>query len=509
MRAGAGHLSDANNRRTKWSLVALVVTRTIRATSMQLKRWQCVLLAVMAGGMGWGVRGQYGHETGAMIAGLLVGLVLVFCFCPQAASLPAARAVAWCTVAIGFGGSMTYGQTIGLTQNGPMIGNWAALRWGMLGLAIKGGLWIGFAGAFLGMGLSGRSYRPRELLCVMLGLLALFFLGVWLLNSPYDPAHRLLPRIYFSADWRWEPSADLKPRREVWGGFLVALIGLVAYLAWARRDVLARNLAGWGVLGGALGFPTGQSLQAFHAWNAEVFRAGWWATLDPHLNWWNLMETTFGAVFGGVLALGVWVNRARIATMAETGVVALRPWVEWLLVAVHVPLLVMSELSEVPWLGVYTEFSLLLGLIPMVAVAGGRWWPYLLCLPITLLPIAGKTVRQLCYLEPKIDPAWGWFWYGIVPLLTTVLAAIWFVRGAPGADGGRRFTRGALLLCAWLYFALNFAFFQFPWPWMAWTPRTPNGLIFLICAGGLTLGVLSGSRALQPAMGVSVPTERD
>ena len=31
--------------------------------------WEPVLFSAMAGGMGWGIRGQYGHETGAMIAG--------------------------------------------------------------------------------------------------------------------------------------------------------------------------------------------------------------------------------------------------------------------------------------------------------------------------------------------------------------------------------------------------------------------------------------------------------
>lgn len=105
--------------------------------------------------MGWGIRGQYGHETGAMIPGLLVSLVLVMFFCPRAATLLALRAVAFGTIAMGFGGTMTYGQTIGLTQNASLIGNWAALGWGMLGLAIKGAIWIGLAGLFLGMGLSG------------------------------------------------------------------------------------------------------------------------------------------------------------------------------------------------------------------------------------------------------------------------------------------------------------------------------------------------------------------
>lgn len=140
--------------------------------------WQCVLLAGMAGGLAWGIRGQYGHETGAMLSGLLVGSTLTLLLCPRANALAVARAVAWCAVAIGIGGSMTYGQTVGLTQNAPMVGNWAALRWGMLGLAVKGGIWIGFGGLLLGMGLGGIRYRAREMLLVMLGLIGLSLLGM-------------------------------------------------------------------------------------------------------------------------------------------------------------------------------------------------------------------------------------------------------------------------------------------------------------------------------------------
>jgi hypothetical protein len=128
--------------------------------------------------MAWGIRGQYGHETGAMLAGLLVSLTLVTLLCPTASLRGAARAVALGTVAMGFGGSMTYGQTVGLTHDPELVGNWAALGWGMLGLAIKGGLWIGFAGAFLGMGLAGTRYRPLEMLLLMLGLVMAYFTGV-------------------------------------------------------------------------------------------------------------------------------------------------------------------------------------------------------------------------------------------------------------------------------------------------------------------------------------------
>ena len=454
--------------------------------------WQPVLFAGLAGGMGWGIRGQYGHETGAMIAGLLVSLALVFILCPPAALLPAARAMAFGTIAMGFGGTMTYGQTIGLTQIAPLIGNWEALRWGMLGLAIKGAIWIGFAGLFLGMGLGGVRYRSREILGLMLGMIALGAAGTWLLNSPFDPAHKLLPRIYFSADWRWQPDADvaqLKPRREHWGGLLLALFGAWIWAGWIRRDRLARNLALWGALGG-LGFPIGQSLQAFHAWNPELFKSGIWMQLDPVMNWWNWMETTFGAVMGACLGLGLWLNRRRIGPLDTIGVTPLPSFIEWLLLGVHVALLVMAEFTSVGWANALYDPGLILALIPMVAVAGGRWWPFMLALPVTLIPIAGKTILNLVYEVHAIPAVPGWLLYGVLPLAATTVSAVWFARRLDGSLSGREFARRALLLSVWVYLCLNYAFFRFPWAWAQWTSRTPNAIVFTLCALGLTFACL-------------------
>jgi hypothetical protein len=459
--------------------------------------WQPVLLAALAGGMGWGIRGQYGHETGAMIAGLLVSLVLVFLMCPGAARLPAARAVAFGTIAMGFGGSMTYGQTIGLTQNAPVVGNWNALLWGMCGLAIKGGIWVGFAGLFLGMGLSGWRYRWREILLLMLAMLALYNVGAWLLNHPFDPANKVLPRIYFSADWRWQPGVsvdELKPRRECWGGLSFALLGAWIWAGWVRRDRLARNLALWGALGG-LGFPIGQSVQAFHAWNHDLFQAGFWAQLNGCMNWWNWMETTFGTVMGACLGLGLWLNRKRIGALDADPGPSLKPAAEWLLLGVHLPLLVLSEFSPFGWAQIY-DLGLILGLIPMVAVAGGRWWPFLLALPVTAIPIAGKTVENLVYDSHAIAVVPGWLLYAVLPLMLTTVAAVWFARSVNPGLTGREFTRRALLLSAWLYFGLNYAFFRFPWPWEKWTVRTPNALAFTVCLLGLTVACLTLGRRM-------------
>jgi hypothetical protein len=458
-----------------------------------------MLLPAMAGAMGWGIRGQYGHETGAMVAGVLVSLVLVFLHCPQAALVPAARAVALGTIAMGIGGSMTYGQTIGLTQNQPLVGNWDAWRWGMLGLAVKGAVWIGFAGLFLGMGLGGRRYGWRDTFLLMFGLFALYGFGWWALNQPFDPVARILPKVYFSASWHWQPAAgdELQPRPEVWGGLLFALIGAWVWIGWVGRDRLARRLALWGMLGG-LGFPIGQCLQSWHAWNRDVFTTGVWAAVDPVMNWWNWMETTFGAVMGACLGLGLWLNRRSIGSLEEAGSSPLHASLEWTLVCVHVALLIAAEFTAAAWANALYDPGLVIAFIPLVAVASGRLWPFLMVLPITLVPIAGKTVRGLVYEAHTIGPAVGWILYGILPLLLTTAVALWFARHANRGVSGREFARLALILNVWIYVGLNFAFVRFPWPWQSWTTRTPNALVFFICATALTVACVLAHRSYRP-----------
>ena len=135
-----------------------------------------------------------------------------------------------------------------------------------------------------------------------------------------------------------------------------------------------------------------------------------------------------------------------------------------------------------------------MGIIPMVAIVGGRWWPFMAVFPVTLLPIAGKTVKQLVYKESAINLSMGWIIYGIVPLITVTVVALWFARQTKTKNTGYCFTRMGLLLCTWMYFTLNYAFFHFPWPWAEWTGRTPNGIIFTVCAVGLSLAALFGGR---------------
>jgi len=446
-----------------------------------------MLFTALAGGMGWGIRGQYGHETGAMLAGLLVALVLVYLFGYHLSSLSAARAVALATVAIGFGGSMTYGQTLGLTQDAPLIGNMAALRWGLLGTFIKGSIWIGYFGLFLGLGLGGKKYTMVEMALALIVAIFLFYLGIYVLNQPFDPASKKLPSIYFSDHWHWEPGETLKPRREQWGGLLFALGWLIAYTGFIKKDLLARNMVLWGMLAGGLGFSLGQSVQAYHAWNVDWFQMGWLASIEPNINWWNMMEITFGAVFGCVLALGLWCNRHHIATNRFDEPIELGFKTELGLMAIHIFALVTWNFMSFSTFDWFADRALTMGLIPILAILGGRIWPYFVCLPITALPIAGKTLRQLAYRTDDISLLFGWLIYFMVPLALVTWFAIKLIQRPDKKLNGHFFSRRTLIISTIFYFVLNWAFFEFPWPWSDWTARTPSGIIFIICAAGLLL----------------------
>lgn len=451
--------------------------------------WQPMAFAAMAGGMGWGIRGQYGHETGAMMAGLLTCLTLAVLIAPQARAWLTARAVAMGAVAMGIGGSMTYGQTVGLSHDPDLAGHSAAYWWGMLGLAIKGSIWIGFCGLFFGAGLGGKRYRPLEMLGLLLAMLAAYSIGLWLFNSPFDPANQKLPYLYFSDHWHWEPDKELKPRFECWGGLISALAVGLAYTAFVKRDGLAPRLGLWGMLGGALGFPIGQSIQAYHAWNREFFRTdAFWADLTPYMNWWNWMETTFGAIMGATLALGLWLNRKRIDLSERENEPSLPGGIEWVLLAIHIPMLAAVEFLAIPHVDYFYDLGLIMVIIPLVAIAGSRWWPYLYIFPIIMMPIAGKTLRQIGYREENSIPlAAEWLIYLILPLAVMIAAAVWFKKQSESGQDGFAFSRQTLLLCGWMYFLINYAFFHFPWPWAEWTSRTPNGICFTICIIGITL----------------------
>jgi hypothetical protein len=73
------------------------------------------------------------------------------------------------------------------------------------------------------------------------------------------------------------------------------------------------------------------------------------------------------------------------------------------------------------------------------------------------------------------------------------------MRGLSRESAGR-FAAQGLLLTTWIYFLLNTIFFDFAWPWQTWTGRTPNQILFMLCAlviTGFCLRALGRGRDLM------------
>jgi len=366
----------------------------------------------------------------------------------------------------------------------------------MLGLAVKGGIYISFGGLLLGMGLSAVRYRPLEILLLMLAALAMHFLGAYLLNSPFDPANQVLPTIYFSDDWYFEPEGGFEPRVECWGGYLFALATIIVYTGWYRQDRLARNLALWGLLGGALGFSGGQCVRAYNAWNDNALAGTLWSRLG--INWWNAMETVFGTVMGAALGSGAWLNRRLIqpASIEEDQCWPLG--IELALVAIHLPMLIAVDFVAIEFVDALYDLGLIMVLIPVVAIAGGRWWPFWQVLPLTMVPIAGKTILALVPNYVDANVAIGSLCYDVIPVALAMALAMWSGQDSRRNRDGHTFVRWSLLVASWTYFFLNYAFIGYPEPWNEGSSSLTNRLVYTVSIIGLkTLVWMSGSGKQQ------------
>jgi hypothetical protein len=219
-----------------------------------------LLLPAVAMMLGWGLRGFIGGgPLGAMIPGAMVALAI----CLTRGITPSSRACAFGAIAIGFGGDMTYGQTVGAAVAAE------TRAWGLLGLTVKGAVWGMLGGAVLRLGFSKIAPKTMALIGIVLSVAG--WVGWKLINQPKV--------IYFS-------NRLDRPREEVWAGLLLAALVLVLW------QPMVRAFAAWGSLGGGLGFGLGGALQ--------FYVIQYFGREHP---WWKGMEFTFGFLFGLALAI--------------------------------------------------------------------------------------------------------------------------------------------------------------------------------------------------------------
>lgn len=303
------------------------------------KKIHLLLLAAFAMSVGWGWRGDYGHEAGAMVPGALLALAICLAsgrpdWIKRASLLALLGAIGWA-----FGGQMSYGIVIGYTAASSLVD----VVYGYACLFVIGALWGGVGAGILALGVT----QPRSELKRLAGPLVAFYIVLTLLNwsgatdrlserwSLHDSdwviatAALLTAGVYawlrpqarqacaviavLAAGW-WIGLAVLAlalnlrmtpPRSDNWAGCVGLWVALAVYL-YRTRNRAALLLSCYGLLAGGIGFAVadGVNMAGRAQWGflgaTETFRG---------MDAWKWMEQLFGFVMG----LGVALGFARLA----------------------------------------------------------------------------------------------------------------------------------------------------------------------------------------------------
>lgn len=214
-------------------------------------------------GLGWAMRGHFGHEWGASWAGAMGALAVVLVskrkdWVRRAPTLAALGALGW-----GVGGMMSYGIVIGYCRSVSFVNS----LYGYAMLAVIGGLYGFIGGGLFGLGLeSSEKNKPN-----WPNLIVQMFVGGFLVWG----------LLIYQMEWFMTP-----PRSELWAGCMGAALALAWFL---NRNSFKRALrvALYSALGAGFGFAFGNFIQILGN------------TAEIQYNWWNVMEFTLG-FFGGL-----------------------------------------------------------------------------------------------------------------------------------------------------------------------------------------------------------------
>jgi hypothetical protein len=224
-----------------------------------------MLLIMLSLSIGWGIRGNYGHEYGAMIAGGLAGLAAALMsgrehWRQRAPYFAFFGALGWA-----FGGSIAYMHPPSYTETGHL----PTQVYGFLATFFVGFLWAGLGGA----GTAYAAVEDRDKLTAISRPLAWVF-AFWVLqyvlqDTPFNLQERLLNAA--GADRSWFRQRDpLYWLDSEWIEAVLALTALCLFDLWDRRFSKLGHLIGFSVVGAGVGFGLQQLLAATGWQNAVV-----------------------------------------------------------------------------------------------------------------------------------------------------------------------------------------------------------------------------------------------
>jgi hypothetical protein len=231
-----------------------------------------ILLVGIAFGTAWAIRGQFGHEPGAAMAGIIGASALII----------AARRKDWyskmlpviASSAIGWGvtGMISYGMVVGYCRAGDLLNS----TYGFLSLFVIGALFGLLGGGLVGLSLNSSSSKRVKwpsLVAEMTagGVIAYYFL--------IDQSELFMT----------------PPRSEAWAICLGAGAAMVWHMV-RNGYTSALRVAFYAMLGAGFGFSFGNFLQITGT------------SMKIPFNWWNVMEYNIGFWGGSGMAYGVFTS---------------------------------------------------------------------------------------------------------------------------------------------------------------------------------------------------------
>lgn len=312
--------------------------------------WPLILLCGLSVSIGWGIRGQFGHEYGAALAGALAGMVVALLSGRQDWHCRVHYFAFFGAIGFAFGGGMSYMKNVAYVHSTDSV----TVLYGFGTLFLLGFIWAAPAGT----GLALAAYLNRDELTKIFVPVSVVFIFWYLQEATrfwYQSAAEswagfiagegmsailavlavsvviLVRRAY------WGPGSSLilhmavgwcagylilvrvlhlslnPPRAETWAGYLGMVGGILAFCWNYRLGGIGFATVGIGFLGG-IGFALG----------AGVKLAAMATGFDT--NWHSVMEQTQGFSLGIAIAVGMGLLIPRAPQLSNEP--RIRPWTE-------------------------------------------------------------------------------------------------------------------------------------------------------------------------------------
>ena len=221
------------------------------------------LIAAIAFGTAWAIRGKFGHEQGAAWAGGIGAIALILVakradWYNRIFKIALAAAFGW-----GLGGMISYGVVVGYGRADEFVN----VYYGLLMLFVIGSLYGFLGGGLFGLSLTDTKESKINWSILIAEMVAFALLSYGLLINQLE--------------WLMTP-----PRSELWAACFGACIP-VAWHALRNKNKSVIKVAVWSALGAGFGFAFGNFLQVLGLSGKSIF------------NFWNIMEYSIG-FFGGL-----------------------------------------------------------------------------------------------------------------------------------------------------------------------------------------------------------------